>query len=166
MIDLLERALRAARLLLCLSLMALAACGPGSGGTGTGPLMALKFSSSTGGGGSDSTGSGEAPVGNSPVWAPTVNLRIEDGLVELVVDNFLTFKGEWSEPGEDFVVLVPGRAVLLGEPETAVLRMAFDGEPQASSSVTVTITSADQPQPVLLDTFALARVVESARTRP
>ena len=165
MIDLLERALRAARLLLYLSLMALAACGPGSGGTGTGPQMALKFSSSTGGGGSGSPGSEEPPIGNSPVWEPTVNLRIEDGVVELVVDNFLTFKGEWSEPGTDFVALVPGRAMLLGEPETAVLRVVFEGEPQASSSVTVTITSADEPELVLLNSFTLTRVVESSRAR-
>jgi hypothetical protein len=158
MIDLLERALRAARILLFLSLMALAACGPGSGGTGTGPRMALKFSGSTGG--------GEPVIGASPVRQLTFNLRIEDGLVDLVVDGLLTFKGEWSEPGADFVVLVPGSAVLLSGPEPAVLRMEFNGEPQASSAVTVTITSADQPRLVLLDPFTLARVVDSARTRP
>jgi hypothetical protein len=146
--------------------MALAACGPGSGGTGTGPLMALKFSGATGGGGPDSTGSGGSTIGASPTRALTFDLRIEDSLVELAVDDFLTFKGEWSAPGTDFVALVQGRAVLPEGPETAVLRMEFDGEPQASSSVTVTITSADQPQRVLLDRFTLTRVVESLRTRP
>ncbi|MES3002146.1 MAG: hypothetical protein V4787_15760 [Pseudomonadota bacterium] len=157
MIDLLERALRHARTLLLLSLMALTACGPGSGGTGTGPLMAFNFSGSVGGG---SVG------GADPGAFLALNLRIEDGQVELVADELLAFKGEWSEPGTDFVVRVPGSAVLRGETRTAVLRLEFDRTPHASSAVTLTITSADQPREVLLDPVTLARVGQTSQLRP
>ena len=158
MIDLLEGALRRARILFFLSLMVLAACGPGSGGTGTGPQMALKFSGSAGGG-----GSGGAV---DPSLVLTVNLRIEDGIAELTAGDLLIFKGEWGEPATDSVVLVPGSAELPDGPRTAVLRLEFNGEPQSSPSVTVSITSAEDPRQVLLDPFTLALVSASSRSHP
>lgn len=161
MIDQLERVLRRVRPLAFafLSLFALSACGPGSGGTGTGPLMALQFSGSVSGG---------APgAGIDPAVRLDFDLRIEDRLVELGGNDFLSFRGEWDDgDAGGSVVLVPGRAMLPGGPQPAVLRLSFDGQPRESASVTLTLTSADGMLQLLLNASTLARVVEGSPARP
>lgn len=136
------------RLLLLAVLCLLAACGPGSGGTGTGPLGFSSISASPGAGGSlpdppAGPGGGLFPPAACTGDCTDVDLLLQAGRVEVTGGcGRFVFEGHW-DTDESGQVLLLGlfENPAVGVATAATLRLKFDGLPETSPFVTLTLTA-------------------------
>jgi len=128
---------------LVLLLVLLAACGPGTGGTGTGPVS---FSGTVAGGSAAVGTAGGIVAPGLPCSACTrVELRLDDGQVELRVPcGRFAFAGPWNAeatelalPGTFELTRADGPASL-----PATLRLQFGTEGVRGQQVVVTLVDA------------------------
>lgn len=146
--------MRLRRWLAIAMLLALSACGPGTGGTGTGPIDGAASFASPGSFG----GGAAAPAGPCVGPCPVVHLRLEPLQVEFRQDCLrFVHAGEWSVDAAG-VALVPGRIEGGSAGGAGTLRLQFEGAPQESPRVAITLF--DGGGTVVVGPLSLARVAD------